>query len=429
MEKKQNKISLSLALTFVFIAVLLTFIATFSMSYLLYSPGDNYSGPGAAELQQIHHYYSKHYDGEFDRELITRSVIAGYLSGTGDKYGNFLTQNEFLSYFGSEDGSRVGIGIQIVPDTVVNYKASDNKTYTGGYYIASIIQDSGAERAGLRPGDILIEVEGVILGKDGFDKAYLALSGEYGDRKEITVLRGVEYKLCETCGSVVVDSTKAVPLTFTVTISTLPEEEVVSSRMYNSNTGIIKITSFLTGSSEDFETALRDLIDKGAKNIVFDLRDNPGGIVDEVVDMLDILIPKGKIIVSTIDKNGKKTEYFSKKDDDIDFTGFKFAVLVNGNSASAAELFTAALRDYDLATVVGTTTYGKGVGQNTFGLLTGGYVTVTTFKYNPPSGVNFDGEGVHPTLGYEIELNPGIDLGNVEDRDDNQLQKALDSFR
>jgi len=431
METKQKQISLSLTIAIVIAAVILTFFGTFSLTYLRYAASDSYKGPGAAALKQMHHHYTKHYNGEIDLDLLERSIIDGYIAGTGDKYANYLSHEEYLAYFGSEDGTKVGIGIQIVVDETVTYVASDEKTYVGGLYITSIVPDSGAEKAGLKAGDVIIEAEGLIIGKDGVQKVYYSLGGAEGDKKELTVLRGVEYSVCEDCGSLIVDTSNAQKITVTVTISILATQEV-TYRVYDANTGIIKIDSFMPGSYEQFEKAINELIEEGVKNIVFDLRDNPGGDLNEVTKMLDLLLPKNKLLATLVDRNGKKTEYYSKEEDKINFERYNFAVLVNENSASAAELFTAALRDYEMATIVGTKTYGKGVAQSVFPILIGesyGYFSVTTSKYNPPSGVNFDGEGVYPTDGYYVELDPGIDLGNVEDINDNQLQKALTAFK
>ena len=181
--------------------------------------------------------------------------------------------------------------------------------------------------------------------------------------------------------------------------------------------GYIQVTEFDEVTIEQFDNAIEDLQSQGMKGLIFDLRDNPGGRLDSVCQMLDRLLPKDQLLVYTMDKDGNKEEYFAEDEDAL---SLPMVVLVNGNSASASEIFTAALKDYKAATIMGTTTFGKGIVQVILPLGDGSAVKVTQSKYYTPNGICIHGEGISPDIEVEYDR---------ESDNDNQLEAAMEQVR
>lgn len=191
--------------------------------------------------------------------------------------------------------------------------------------------------------------------------------------------------------------------------------------MLDDKIGYIQVTSFEEVTKKQFRKALKVLEKKGQKGLVIDLRDNGGGMLDTAVDMLDRLLPEG-VVVYTLDKNGKKKEYTSTDEESFDKP---IAVLVNGNSASASEVFSGALQDYGKASLIGTTTFGKGIVQSVFDLSDGTGLKLTTAKYYTPKGRNIHGTGLTPDI--EVEQNDQVTKQKKSGAIlDNQLERAVE---
>ncbi|GEM_PF-1674494 len=302
-------------------------------------------------------------------EDVTNGIIRTYVLGIGDKYAAYRTPVEYEEYDDDMSGTYVGIGI------IVNYDYEEQTLTVSGFP-----DGSPAKEAGIALGDILFAVNGEEAKTLGYDTTIAKVRGVEGTEVTVTMQRGEEF------------------LDFTVTRKTLPDNTV--SYEIENDIAYIRISQFKANTGELFKTAVDKAEADGAKAMIFDLRSNPGGYLDSVVEALSYTVPNGTPIASfSIGSYGTITAY-----DDHALT-VPCAVLCNGYTASAGELFTAALRDYATeafglldVTVIGTETYKKGVMQNTYVLSDESTLTLTVSYYNPPSGVNYDGVGIVPDV-------------------------------
>ncbi|HHT23988.1 MAG TPA: S41 family peptidase [Clostridiaceae bacterium] len=280
------------------------------------------------------------------------------------------------------------------------------------YQISDIIEDSPAEKSGLMVNDVFVSVDG----KDASefeDVAILALNirGEQGTKVVIEIYRASDNKNYK----------------FEITRANITNANI-RSEMLTDDIGYVRILEFSDGAADNFITAMDNLQDQGAKNIVFDLRNNGGGYIDEVLYMLDYLLSEGELTTEIGRRNGQEFEIteFSDKETGVP-EDMKFACIMNNNSASASELFAGCLRDWNKAELVGETSFGKGVGTITQYLEDGSAVQITNFYYNLPSGTNIDGTGLTPD--YEVELPENIRnmiISRIDSKEDTQLQKAIE---
>ena len=340
-------------------------------------------------ISLINTYY---YDG-MDVSEMQESLISGLIEGIGDKYTEYYTAEEYTQLMESTTGSYAGIGATL-------YKESDDATsVTIGY----VYKDSPAENAGVEAGDQIVAVDGeaVTSDEDASDIA-TAVRGDIGTTVTLTILRDGE--------------------TFDVEIERAEVEiETVEAEMMDDGVGYLRITQFATNTTEQFEEALVELQEEGMTSLVIDLRDNGGGVVQTCADILDDLLPEG-VVVYTEDKNGNRVDYTSDEETQLDIP---MVVLINGNSASASEIFAAAIADYGWGTLLGTTTYGKGVYQSVFELTDGSGIKITIGKFYSPNGNNFNGVGITPDVELEYENTAGDDA-DYSYETDNQLQKAIE---
>ena len=396
--KEPRKVSLAGA---VFFALLLS-VGTFLCAYVTMSAQAN------AKLREMDLVYAKYakmealltfieenYIREYDKDQLWDDMYSAMFDSIGDPYSTYMTAEEYAAYVADRSGNYVGIGISVVYDKA-----------TGGAYIHRVTTDSPAAKAGLQPGDIVTAVGKLTLSFDTYNQALNLVRGEEGTAVKLTVLRNGE------------------SLQMEVIRGKMKTENVFYEKL-EGNVAYVEILSF----SEDitvsqFEAALKQAAEEGCTSYVFDLRNNPGGSLDVICKCLDLLLPEGDI-VHIVSADGKSE---SRKSDKEHFLDAPMAVLCNGNTASAAELFTADLRDYGLATIVGETTFGKGTMQSITPLTDGSALKITHRYYNPASNVSYDGVGIKPHEGCEVilteeELDNFYKMTHEEDR---QLQKALD---
>ncbi|MBR2344004.1 MAG: PDZ domain-containing protein [Clostridia bacterium] len=303
-----------------------------------------------------------------DKTVVTAALINCYVYALGDTYGVYRLPAQYEDYEGDMSGEFVGIGVEI-----------EYNQLTSELKISYVMEDSGAKAAGLLAGDFITHVDGEAVTDIGVDGATNKIRGEAGTTVEVTVLRGTE------------------ELTFTVTRS-LVVNKTVRYSVDENKIAYIQITSFKDNTDELLEEALDAIKTAGAVGVVFDLRSNPGGYLDAVLNALDLLVGRDLVLATYFDRIDGKVTIKSATERALDLP---MVVLCNENTASAGELFTAAVRDFAKdgvlrATTVGTTTYGKGVMQSTFPFPDGAALTMTIAYYNPPCDVNFDGIGVIP---------------------------------
>ena len=331
----------------------------------------------------------------FDEDMtkVEDGIYAGMMNGLGDPYTVYYTKEEYKALNEDTEGKYSGIGAVVSQNP-------NTKIIT----IVKIFDNSPANDAGLRVGDIIDKIDGEeVAGTDMDILVKTKIRGEEGTSFKMTVLRG--------------DDRKEVELDLT---RRSIEVETVAGKMLDNNIGYIAVSQFDAVTSEQFKSNIESLQSQGMTKLIVDLRGNPGGLLDQVVDMLDYILPDG-LVLYTEDKYGKREEYYSDGSHELKIP---MVVLVNENSASASEVFTATFRDFEWGTVVGKTTFGKGIVQNVLPLGDGTAVKITTQHYYPPSGYDLHKVGIKPDL--EVDLNEGAKIGTDSD---NQLSAAIDILK
>ena len=331
----------------------------------------------------------------FDEDMtkVEDGIYAGMMNGLGDPYTVYYTKEEYKALNEDTEGKYSGIGAVVSQNP-------NNKIIT----IVKIFDNSPANDAGLQVGDIIYKIDGEeVAGTDMDILVKTKIRGEEGTSFKMTVLRG--------------DDRKEVELDL---IRRSIEVETVAGKMLDNNIGYIAVSQFDAVTSEQFKSNIESLQSQGMTKLIVDLRGNPGGLLDQVVDMLDYILPDG-LVLYTEDKYGKREEYYSDGSHELKIP---MVVLVNENSASASEVFTATFRDFEWGTVVGKTTFGKGIVQNVLPLGDGTAVKITTQHYYPPSGYDLHKVGIKPDL--EVDLNEGAKIGTDSD---NQLSAAIDILK
>jgi len=331
----------------------------------------------------------------FDEDMskVEDGIYAGMMNGLGDPYTLYYTKEEYKALNEDTEGKYSGIGATVSQNP-------NTKIVT----IVNVFDNSPAKDAGLMAGDIIYKVDGEeITGADLDVLVKTKIRGEEGSSFKMTILRGDERKEIE----------------LELTRRSI-EVQTVTGKMLEDNIGYIAVSQFDALTSEQFKTNIENLKSQGMTKLVVDLRGNPGGLLDQVVDMLDYILPEG-LVLYTEDKNGDGEKYYS---DDKNVLKIPMVVIVNQNSASASEVFTATFKDFEWGKVVGKTTFGKGIVQNVLPLGDGTAVKITTQHYYPPSGYDLHKVGIKPDV--EVDLNEGAQIGSESD---NQLSTAVDILK
>lgn len=394
----RKKITLGAAIAFVAIGAAVTFSLTMTFALRMFNQYISTSGSNEAfmkKLTEISEIVSENYVGDVDDNTLADYIARGYLGGIGDKYAAYYDVDTYASVVDSKAGQMTGIGVRVTRDS------------SGYIKITEVYEGSPAESVGLQAGDLIVKIGDADVLETGYSAAVDSVKGEEGTVVSLTIRR----------------DTEEIPYDVTRRMVEIP---TVYSKAIDS-VGYVKIFEFNEATATQFDTQVNDLVGQGAAALIFDLRDNPGGTLDSVTAMLDKLVPEGTLVSATY-KDGK-TEVL--KTSDSKEIGLPMVVLVNENSASAAELFTQDLRDYNKAKIVGVNTYGKGTMQRTYQLSDGSAFQVTIAKYNSASGLNYDGVGISPD--YEVELTAEQEkivaetaFPDISPDTDSQLKKAVD---
>ncbi len=340
------------------------------------------------DLQQVveSDYYEK-----VDTETLMDGALKGYVSALEDPYSGYLTPGEYQQWQSNEAGVSVGIGVTVT-------LTEDGS----GLQIVSVEEPSPAKLAGLQVDDVITGVDGETVADLGYQEAVNRVRGEVDTSVELTVQRGeTEWK-------------KTVQR---------KEIEVVSAYgvMLENQIGYIRIASFKENTVEQFQTALQNLLKNGAKALVFDVREDGGGLVAALEKIVDPLLPEGDIATATYNNGETKLLVHS----DANELQLPMMVLVNGNTASAAELFTASLKDFGKAEVIGEQTFGKGIMQNTVEMKDGGAVTLTVATYQTTRGECYHGVGITPDVVIKEDYET-IDFDHPNPDNDAQLKQAME---
>lgn len=345
------------------------------------------------KIKYLENMIDEEYLGEISTDKLEEGVYAGLIYGLGDVYSRYYTKDEYEQESVTTEGSYVGIGVAM------------QKYTAGGVQIVECYKGSTAEEAGVKVDDVITAING----EDITDTELQDVVSMIKDNEDKDVVLTVQRKGEDTQEITVKVSNVELPSVF--------------GEMLDENTGYIQITEFKGVTVEQYEEVFADLKEQGMERLVVDLRDNPGGLLNVVCDILRDILPEG-LIVYTEDKNGNRSEETCDGKNPLDMP---LAVLVNGNSASASEIFAGAVKDYGLGTIVGTTTYGKGVVQSIRQLSDGSAVKLTIANYYTPKGNSINKTGIRPDV--EVKLSPELlNQEEITHEEDNQLQAALNSL-
>ncbi len=381
--KKWQK-SLILVLAFA-VAILGSAIVTMQLTYREQTPAE-------AKTAEIGAYLDRFFIDDYDEEKLADAAASAMVEATGDRWSYYLTAEEKSSYDEQMQNAYVGIGVTITAQKEL-----------GGMRIEAVTADGPAEEAGLLTGDIITEVEGEKTLDLGMTGTRTKVRGEEGTFVTLTILRGEE--------------------SFPVSVERRSiQTPVATYEMLDGQIGYIKIANFDTRCAEETNAAMDELIAQDAKALIFDVRNNGGGYKNELVKVLDKILPEG-ILFQSEDYQGSKQIDRS----DADCIDLPMAVLVNQDSYSAAEFFAAAIQEYDWGTVVGTKTVGKGNFQTAFTLSDGSMLNLSIGKYYTPQGRSLTDTGITPDVEIALSDKDGAKLyyGQLEKADDAQLQAAI----
>ena len=342
----------------------------------------------AAKIEVIEDTIRQYYLEETDRNELENGIYTGLVDSLDDPYSVYYSAEELEDLQMSTEGIYYGIGAYIS-------KAAADEFCT----ISGVIENTPAEEADLRAGDIIYEVDGVLTQGMDTTEVVALIKGEEGTQVVLTLVREGEDDYLE----IPVERRKI-------------ESPTVSSEMLENSIGYIEITEFDDVTEDQFAEALAECKGNGMKALIMDLRSNPGGNLSTVCEISRMVLPKG-MIVYTEDKYGKRDEYTC---DGVRQLQVPTVVLVNGYSASASEILAGAMKDHGVATIMGTTTFGKGIVQRVIALSDGSAVKLTVSKYYTPNGNDIHEKGVEPDIEVEFDADAYYDEGV-----DNQLQEAI----
>lgn len=404
MNEEDNKYNVRVK---IIIAVMITFIITLCGTVILYDKYLSHKGliiknyesseNISNDLDLLRSIVEEKYKGEIDDSKLEQAALKGYIEGLGDEYTEFLTKDEWDD-LDSSLSEFVGIGVYM----------SQLKSSNDAVIIGVIDEDTPAGKAGMQAGDVIKYIEGEDVSGKGVEYVSSKIKGPEGSKVSIKVSRGDQ------------------EIEFTMTREQVKVYKI-KHEMLENNIGYIDFDSFTDTSSEEFKEAYTDLKNNGAKSLIVDLRNNTGGYVKSALEIADLFVDSGKTLLITEDKTGNRTIQKSSNDKTIDMP---VVVLVNEYTASASEILTGILKDYGIAKIVGTKTYGKGVIQEVYpdvlGAKIGGALKVTVSEYFTPNENKINKIGITPD--EEVELNED-ESAKITKENDAQLKKAIELLK
>ena len=347
---------------------------------------------GTGKLDRLENLIQERYIGQADGEAMEDAAAAAMVKATGDRWSYYIPASQYEAHKEQSENAYVGIGITI-------QQAEDGS----GFLIVMVNQDGPAQEAGIQVNDLLIAVEDQDVREMTADQVRELIRGEAGTKVSLTVMRQGEHQ------TLAVERRRI-------------ESAVATGQMLTDGIGLVKISNFDERCASESIAAIQKLQQEGAKKIIFDVRNNPGGYAEELVKLLDYLLPEGDLFRSVSYDGTEKVDT-----SDADCLDMPMAVLINGSSYSAAEFFAAALQEYQAATIVGEPTVGKGVYQTTISLGDGSAVALSTGKYFTPKGNSLTDVGVTPDVRVDVdeETAEKIYYGTLGYADDLQIQAAI----
>lgn len=393
-----KKISLGLALSLIFLSVALAVTITMTVSMNIYnkiikdvaSRSNLYSS-----VSEIDDLVRENYFGEINENLLTAMMSGGYVEGVGDRYSYYMTADDYTAYKEEEKGNKGGIGIIAVYDSQNN-----------NIYVAEVSEGSPAQLQGISKGDVITAVDSVAVSQGNYEDLMESLNGQKLTNVQVTYTHGGESK--------------------TVSVARGYAAQTVYYSVAN-NIGYIKITAFYSTTAQQLEKALKHMSSNSVSSIIFDVRNTDTGLIANAVECIDILVPVATegtgALATAVDKEGNTLETFTSDSDSVNFS---MAVLINGKTSGAAELFACDLRDFGMAQLIGTKTMGNGTMQKVFELSDGGAIALTVAKINPYKSESFNGKGLEPDITVELTAEQNSRLEMLSQADDAQYQKAVE---
>lgn len=399
--KKEKKYQIYKIIMIVAIAVFITFMVT-SLSLYTYFiknhvsvSSNNTSKSLSNKLARYKEIINQYYLGDVDETKLEEGAIKGYIEGLGDPYTEYISKEDMDSYLDDTMGNFVGIGIYMIKNTQYDR-----------IQVLSTIKGGPAEKAGIQAGDLIISVDGVEYKADDMTTASNIIKGEEGTKVTVELLRGAETVKYE-----------------------LTREKVkvnqVEGKVISNNIGYIKFTSFDETTAEDFKAKYEELSKQNIKSLIIDLRNNGGGIVDEATAIADLFTDKGSTLLITKDKDGNEDITYVESDKAINVP---IIVLTNENTASASEILAGALKDNNVAKIVGTTTFGKGVIQELLTMKDGTGLKLTTNEYYTPNRSKINKVGIEPDENVELP-DEYKNVITVPQEQDTQLNRAIELLK
>lgn len=365
--------------------IVTTFIVIFFLSYI----GRYYSeNKMTTKINQLIDHVKEMYLYEVDEEAMENAIYDAIFESLGDPYAGYYTKEEFEELMQDSEGTYCGIGVAVQDDVESGYLR-----------VIEAYDGAPGKAAGIRAGDLIVAIDGEdIYGIDS-DIVVKRIRGEEGTTVSIKIKRDDMYVTLEVTRKI-------------VTIKTVAYE------MLESKVGYIQIAQFDVATVKQVEDAIKDLESQGMTSLIVDVRDNPGGRLDSVVNIVDFFVGKGDLVVYTQDKEGNRTDYKGATAYALDIP---CVVLVNGNSASASEVFAGAMQDYEIAHIMGTQSFGKGIVQSIIPLTDGTAFKITVEDYYTPDGNNIHGIGITPDTVVEFDAD-----AYLNEEKDTQLEAAID---
>lgn len=393
-----KKISLGLALSLIFLSVALAVTITMTVSMKIYnkiikdvaSRSNLYSS-----VSEIDDLVRENYFGEINENLLTAMMSGGYVEGVGDRYSYYMTADDYAAYKEEEKGNKGGIGIIAVYDS-----------QNSNIYVAEVSEGSPAQLQGISKGDVITAVDSVAVSQGNYEDLMESLNGQKLTNVQVTFTHGGESK--------------------TVSVARGYAAQTVYYSVAN-NIGYIKITAFYSTTAQQLENALKHMSSNSVSSIIFDVRNTDTGLIANAVECIDILVPVATegtgALATAVDKEGNTLETFTSDSNSVNFS---MAVLINGKTSGAAELFACDLRDFGMAQLIGTKTMGNGTMQKVFELSDGGAIALTVAKINPYKSESFNGKGLEPDISVELTAEQNSRLEMLSQADDAQYQKAVE---
>lgn len=395
MDFVNRKIPLGITISLVAIGCAITFVLTWTISLRIYNSkivsGETFAGV-YKKLREMDTTVRANYIGEIDDEDLESAIISGYISGIGDRYASYMPASSYYE-------------LQQTTNGVINGAGFDTENNGSGYLrVTKVYQNSSAQSNGVQVGDIITQIDGRSLLSMTPAAAQERLSGAVGSTLALKLLRGTE------------------EISVTLIRQQIDIESVTDELLENS-IGYIRITTFNGKTAEQFSTSLNSLLARNIKALIIDLRHNGGGVVSALTPMLNRLIPATIVATAEYSNNVSRTLIETDSEESLDIP---IAVLVDGSTASAAELFAVALRDHAGAVLIGTQTYGKAVMQNTYEMSDGSAFIFSVATIIPAKSAPYNGIGLKPD--FIVELPADTSMEYLTRESDTQLRKAIETL-